>query len=744
MRLVQPDESSRMHVDHHELRRALAVLTQDVFEVRIPKAGRYRTVRGYFNDLTAAEKAVAGWNGQAPAIYLTLNPVNPALLARANNRMETYAETTSADTDILHRRWLLVDVDPKRPAGISSSEAEHAAALKRALDVRNFLTEQGWPAPIYADSGNGGHLLYRVSLANEPENTQVIQRALQAMASRFDTVAVGIDTGVFNASRISKLYGTYACKGDHTSERPHRLSRILELPGEMECLSLELLEELAKEAPAPTPRSGTTSTATPRPGGDFFASVNQYAMDRLNSWVLRLFPDARPYRQGYRITSRNLKRDREEDLGIQPDGIKDFGVHDQNDPNGGRRTPIDLVMEWGQARDAKEAALWLCDQMGIDPGSLGWKKPNRTRSNDWPPANDPPPDWEAPPWEVYEQEDRKAAPTAVPPPNEFIPLAEFIAAPPKHSYLIKHFLPAKGLAQVFGSSNVGKSFLMIDLAMHIALGLSWRGMRTKRACVLYIAAEGLGGLAGRMKAWTQRYGMMPDRLFIRPYSVQLTVAGAAAALAERIRSLPIPPQMVILDTLAANFGPGDENSAQDMAIAMEALRQLAGDWLGICVHHSGHGDKTRGRGHSSLFAALDTEIQVSRDDQDSPIKVVHTKVREGERMDPLFFRLESEALPWADEDGEAINSAVLMPLDDHQEPDKPVKLTGGEATALQALVDLYAQQQSNLGADGVARVTLADWQRSLTMFGRSHRKDKIDGLIKKGKVHETNGFVYVV
>lgn len=737
MKVVDLHSVSPSKSDPDEIRRALAILTDGIFEIRIPKAGRYRTIRGYFNDPAAATKAVCGWSGQVPAIYITLNPVNPALLARASNRLETYAENTTSDSDILSRRWMLVDMDPKRPAGISSSQGEHAAALRRAIEARDWLSSQGWPAPVYADSGNGAHLLYRVALSNEADNTEVIQRSLQALAARFDSAAVSVDTSVFNPSRISKLYGTYTCKGDSTPDRPHRLSRILEAPDDVECVSLELLEELAAQAPKPESRHATPSSI-PR-GSDFFSNVNQAAMERLNAWVPRLFPDARPYKSGYRVTSHNLKRDREEDLGVQPDGIKDFGVHDQNDPNQGRRTPIDLVLEWGSVADAKEAALWLCDQMGYSPDQLGWKKP-RERQESAPPMG-----WESPPMGAYEAEfKQQPPPNPQPEKQEFISLADFISAPPKSSYLIKKILPATGMGQVFGSSNVGKSFLLIDLAMHLAAGRSWCGHKSKKICVLYIAAEGLNGLAGRMKAWTQRYGYVPDRLFIRPFSVQLTVKGAAAALAERIKSIPYTPELIILDTLAANFGPGDENSAEDMAMAMNGMRQLAGPWFSLCVHHSGHGDKTRSRGHSSLYAAMDLEIQVTRDDPQGPIKVAHTKCRDMERMDPLFFNLESESLPWADEDGEPINSAVLVPAEGYEEPEKGPSLSGKQAQALQLLKDMYAQQQGNLGADGVARVTLRDWYSAMNFeTDKGHRSRLRAALESKKFIYCDNGFVYV-
>lgn len=710
--------------DAAEIRRALALMTDGVFEIRIPKAGRHRTIRGYFNDTAEAARSAAAWSGKVPSVYITLNPVNPALLARANNRMESYAESTTSDADILSRRWLLIDIDPKRPAGISSSEGEHVAALAKAEEIAEWLKTCGWPAPVCADSGNGGHLLYRVALSNEAENTTVIERALKALAARFDTAAVGVDTGVANASRISKLYGTYACKGDSTPDRPHRLSRILRAPAEIECVSLESLEELASLAPSPPSRSAAPFAA-PR-SGDFFANTNDAAIARLNSWVPRLFPDARPYRNGYRVTSRNLKRDREEDLGIQPDGIKDFGVHDLNDPQGGCRTPIDLVLEWGNASDAKEAALWLCDQMGAIPETMGWRKTERPR--------------EAPKAESAPLQEEKN-----PPSKEFIALADFISKPPESSYLIKTILPARGIGQVFGSSNVGKSFLLIDLAMHLASGKPWMGRKTKKVCVLYIAAEGIGGLSGRMLAWTRRHGIVPDLLFIRPYSAQLTVEGAAAALAEKIAGLLIPPKLVILDTLAANFGPGNENDAEDMATAMSGLRYLAGDWFALCAHHSGHADKTRSRGHSSLYAALDMEMQVSRDDPLGPIKVCHTKCRDMERMEPVFFRLEKEFLPWSDEDGDPIDSAVLIPADAPETPETGTARVGGkQAQAIQVLRELYEVRERNLCGDGTPRVTITEWYAGMYFERDTGNRSRLKASLEKSNIIRTeNGFVYL-
>ncbi|MGE5446512.1 MAG: hypothetical protein ACM3SR_18260 [Ignavibacteriales bacterium] len=156
--------------------------------------------------------------------------MNPQLLARANNRVERYAKWTTSDADILQRRWLGIDVDPIRPAGISSTDEEHELALFRTRKIRDFLRVQlGWSVLILGDSGNGGHLLSRIDLPNDNESRDLIKRCLESLDFMFSDEKVTVDTSVFNAARIWKLYGTMSCKGDNVPERPHRLARILEV-----------------------------------------------------------------------------------------------------------------------------------------------------------------------------------------------------------------------------------------------------------------------------------------------------------------------------------------------------------------------------------------------------------------------------------------------------------------------------------------------------------------------------------
>ena len=216
---------------------------------------RYPTRRGmgggWFDDLALlAQAAKKASDDEAQAVYVTLNPVNPALLARCANRVQDQTPTATSDNDVLCRRWLPIDLDPVRPAGVSSTDAEHEASLEVARKLRTWLGSKGWPDPVYADSGNGAHLLYAIDLPNNDEARLTVQRCLEALGLRWSNEDVTVDVKNFNAARIWKCYGTWARKGDSTEDRPHRPSKILEAPSTIEPVPVELLMALADTLPA--------------------------------------------------------------------------------------------------------------------------------------------------------------------------------------------------------------------------------------------------------------------------------------------------------------------------------------------------------------------------------------------------------------------------------------------------------------------------------------------------------------
>jgi replicative DNA helicase len=258
-------EHPRTH-DYSEIKRCAQLLLDpdQVYEIRAIGKDKYRTVTsGYFNDPEQLAINAAKLSGNVAGVYFTANPVLPDLLARSANRVKERPRETTSDTDIVSRRWLLVDFDPRRPTGISSTDAEHTLAIAKTYDAVAWLTSLGWPKPMIGDSGNGCHALYRVDLPNDRAATDLMRDCLNALALLFDDESVSVDVGNFNAARIWKLYGTKASKGDDLPERPHRMSRILDAPDNLEVVPLTLLQDLAARVPKELPRDSSQSYRTP-------------------------------------------------------------------------------------------------------------------------------------------------------------------------------------------------------------------------------------------------------------------------------------------------------------------------------------------------------------------------------------------------------------------------------------------------------------------------------------------------
>jgi hypothetical protein len=243
------------------------------------------TYRGYFNDVSSLLDQLGQFHAWSGA-YITLNEPNPSLLARCRNRFDTPERGAStSDKDILSRHWILIDFDPIRPAEISSDHAEHEIAIQRARTVRTWLKQAFGFETLLCDSGNGAHLLIPVELpVNDGGLTETV---LQVLSEQFGDEHVQIDQTTFNPSRITKLYGSLTCKGDHTDDRPHRMSRISqETPVRPPAVPAELLQRLAAmEQAKPSdflPRSSRNSAG--QFDVDAFLSKHQISHEPATNW----------------------------------------------------------------------------------------------------------------------------------------------------------------------------------------------------------------------------------------------------------------------------------------------------------------------------------------------------------------------------------------------------------------------------------------------------------------------------
>ncbi|OPY55790.1 MAG: hypothetical protein A4E55_02378 [Pelotomaculum sp. PtaU1.Bin035] len=219
----------------------------DVVEVRVFKNGK-SYASGYFDnrkELIRSVKRRFVDDKEFSGIYITMNPVVPALLARGKNKIRAYPEKTTSDDEVASCRYLMIDIDAVRPAQISSSDAEKMSAKKLAVEIMKFLSGLGWGEPIFCDTGNGYQIFYRVDLPNNKASVALLARILKALDLRFSNEKAQVDTSTYNPSRLTRLFGTYNRKGESTDDRPHRLSRLVSCPKRLKKVPAEKLEEVA-------------------------------------------------------------------------------------------------------------------------------------------------------------------------------------------------------------------------------------------------------------------------------------------------------------------------------------------------------------------------------------------------------------------------------------------------------------------------------------------------------------------
>ena len=288
---------------------------------------------------------------------------------------------------------------------------------------------------------------------------------------------------------------------------------------------------------------------------------------------------------------------------------------------------------------------------------------------------------------------------------------EVTAAEPALDF-VEGLLVEGGMSVWYGDSNVGKTFCVLDLAMHVALGRPYRGREVDQGGVVYCALEGVAGIRNRVSAWMKHHWVKPaDRrdlpLAIVPSAINmLDVEADVPALIEAIKvaaeQLGRPVKLVVIDTLSRALAGGNENSPEDMGALVRAsdmVRQACGAHLSF-VHHSGK-DQARGaRGHSLLRAATDTEVEISRGEGSEVSLVKVTKQRELEIGDDMGFRLEVIDLG-TNRRGKPLTSCVAVIADAPAAPAKRPKLSNAAAIARQALESVIAKQGTRVQRDNV-------------------------------------------
>lgn len=263
-------------------------------------------------------------------------------------------------------------------------------------------------------------------------------------------------------------------------------------------------------------------------------------------------------------------------------------------------------------------------------------------------------------------------------------------------WLIKGVLPAADIVTIYGASGSGKSFVVLDMAACIAMGTPWRGRKVKKGRVIIIAAEGAGSYGKRIKALAQHLGISPKDLDIGVIVVppNLMEEGDVTELAASIKAVG-DVSLILIDTFAQVTPGANENGAEDMGLALSNVRVLgdATDATVALVHHAGKDAHRGSRGWSGIRAAVDAELEVTRDEASGARQIRTSKQKDGEDGLKWGFKLETILLGF-DDDGDEITSCVAVE-DDIRVPTgedkKGVKRRGRLETHILEVMTTFAE-----------------------------------------------------
>ena len=332
----------------------------------------------------------------------------------------------------------------------------------------------------------------------------------------------------------------------------------------------------------------------------------------------------------------------------------------------------------------------------------------------------------------------------------------------KSSYLIKGWLGRSQMSVIYGPSNVGKSFFCLDMAFSVAAGGEWNGSRVRGGPVLYLATEGGQAFRNRVYALKQVKGVDDAPLFVRPSPIDLLRAEVdLPALTELIKEITEragEPALIVVDTLSRAMAGGNENGPEDMTRFignLDVLRELTGAHI-MVVHHSGKDTAAGARGHSSLRAASDTEIELEL--ADDGLKLVKTtKQRDMEPKPPLGFKLGVLELG-NDEDGDPVTTAFIEVVDDEdvKEASGKKKLGGNQKKIIDCFSQLRADgigggNPSGTGFPMAGAFWAIEYEKVLDLFKGKVTSDRpkkvfdqsITGLQKSGEIVLNGGFLWI-
>ena len=333
--------------------------------------------------------------------------------------------------------------------------------------------------------------------------------------------------------------------------------------------------------------------------------------------------------------------------------------------------------------------------------------------------------------------------------------SELLAEPTPYQWLVRTLFELATLVLFYGDAASGKTWLALSIGVHVAAALQWFGCDVTRGAVFVIAGEGNRGLRRRLKGFLKHHGIDAEGLplFFSDGAAALTDNFSVADVITEVQRLVTEtghrPVLVIVDTLARNFGDADENSTKDMGAFVHGCDWVRNEFACtvLVLHHVGHQDKTRARGSTTLRGALDAEYRIIMDEAGT-IDMTCTKAKDFEAPPPRRFTLTKVELDWLDDDGNPVTSAAIVTTD--AQPVTRGKRGRGknQTIAMKVLEAAYERHRSNLlnanRDPAAAVVALLEWRDLCIEAGipRQRFAEVVQSLQDVGHVRIEHGYVH--
>jgi hypothetical protein len=641
------------------------------------------------------------------------------------------AAQAAANLGILTRDNPVADVDCPNPRVADAVEAATAAVLGlagSALPVR-WRDDSPKRAIMFALK-SGAAPFKKMSVSAIDANGQ--KQTLEILADGQQSVWAGVHPD----GALLKIRGPHPADGENRPEIDEHLARRI-----LDASAAAMVREGCKLAGKNEGASAQAASRKPRlrEECDRFEYVNDQALlNKANilKWAADLLPGGEETGDGYAIWPNAMGRDGicEERVSIVPAGLQDFG----QDWGEGRvgYTAIDFVQAFSRKDESgdlvpvdefddkgapiggsvsrEDAAAYLCECLNIDWEAEIAKDVEQMQR-----------DFGGKAYEKYVRENpaffkaeaAKAEQAAkAEPAGKHIALEfpdELEQPGDEVSDFVEDILCDGQISVLFGESNVGKTFLALDLALHVANGWPWHGREVDRGGAVYIAGEGASGAKQRYAAFRKHHGrektagawfaMVPRAVDFRD---KASVGALISAVNDAAPRLGARVRLIVVDTVSRALAGGDENSSVDMGALVAAADRLrlATEAHVMLIHHAGKDASKGARGHSLLRGNVDTEIAIERGDADHTVVMRVTKQRDLECGGPFSFRLRQVRLG-TNRRGKPITSCVV----ETAEMPRP-KLSEKSSTCLLILNEMLPEDVSEADEASHLGVKIEAWR----------------------------------